>query len=50
MGPRSEMHRVEGKRGWFCPRCYALVVRLQSSLPDPTHDDLLARMKRGLRT
>ena len=48
MGLRSEMHRVAGKRGWWCDRCYATMARLAANL-DTLADDRLAELKKKLR-
>ena len=47
---RAKMHRVPGKRGYWCERCYAFQQRLAANLPKLEEPDLLEKIKRGLRT
>ena len=49
MALRSEMHRVAGRRGWWCDRCYATMTRLARNMESLEPPDLLAELKKKLR-
>jgi hypothetical protein len=50
MDTRANMHRVAGKRGWFCDRCYATMTRLAANLKEVQGiDDPLGELKKKLR-
>jgi hypothetical protein len=48
MALRSEMHRVADKRGWFCDRCYATMLRLARNM-ESLEADPLEEIKKKLR-
>lgn len=50
MDTRAAMHRIPGKRGWFCDRCHAFVMRLAARVDDLERPDLLSRLKTQIRT
>jgi hypothetical protein len=49
MDTRANMHRVPGKRGWFCDRCYKLVSRLAVDIQTLEQADLAERLRAKLR-
>ena len=49
MDTRANMHRVKGKRGYFCDRCYRLVSRLAVDIKSLEQADLAERLRVKLR-
>ena len=49
MDTRATMHRVAGRRGWWCDRCYATMTRLARNAEALEPPDLLTELKKKLR-
>jgi hypothetical protein len=48
MDTRATMHRVAGRRGWWCDRCYATMTRLARNM-ESLEPDRLEEIKKKLR-